>query len=208
VSSQDAAPGGYGKITFRVPNESDTAGTVVLRIQIPQEAAMTSLRTQPVPGWTVTRTTSDLEEPLEFRGEEIRSYVSVVEFRAGAGGGIAPGEFQEFALSGGPFPEVGELAFPAVQVYSDGSESAWIEPTAEGQDEPERPAPVLTLAADAGAGASAGSGTTGSEEDHSQAAAVESSPGGPALFLAILALLVAIGGVVLGWRANRRTVSS
>ena len=106
VSSLDAAPGGYGKITFRVPNESDTASTVGLRIQVPQEAAMTSFRTQPVPGWTVTLTTADLDEPLQFQGEEISSYVSVIEFRADAGGGIAPGEFQEFALSGGPFPEV------------------------------------------------------------------------------------------------------
>ena len=44
VSSSDAAPGGFGKMTFRVPNESDTASTVSLRIQIPEEAAMASLR--------------------------------------------------------------------------------------------------------------------------------------------------------------------
>jgi uncharacterized protein YcnI len=206
VSSQDAAPGGYGKITFRVPNESDTASTVALRIQIPQEAVMASLRTQPIPGWTVTRTTTDLPQPLQFQGEEITSYVSVVEFRAAAGGGIAPGEFQEFALSGGPFPEVDQLAFPAVQVYSDGSETAWIEPTVDGQGEPEHPAPVLRLAGDAAAGTSAAGGASAS--DHSQSTAVASDPGGPALFLAILALLVAIGGVVLGWRATRRTVSS
>ena len=201
VSSQDATPGGYGKITFRVPNESDTASTVALRIQVPQEAAMTSLRTQPLPGWTVTRTTSDLEAPLEFQGEEISSYVSVIEFRAEDGGGIAPGEFQEFALSGGPFPEADELTIPAVQVYSDGNESAWIEPTVAGQEEPERPAPVLTLAAAADAG-----DAVASEDEHSHEA-VESSPGGPALFLAILALLTAVGGVVLAWRAGRRTVS-
>ena len=204
VSSLDAAPGGYGKITFRVPDESDTASTVGLRIQVPQEAAMTSFRTQPVPGWTVTLTTADLDEPLQFQGEEISSYVSVIEFRADAGGGIAPGEFQEFALSGGPFPEVDELAFPAVQLYSDGNESAWIEPTVEGQEEPERPAPVLTLPSEAGA---ADPTTAADEAGHSHAAA-ESSPGALALFLAILALLVAVGGVVLGWRANRRTVSS
>jgi uncharacterized protein YcnI len=204
VSSLDAAPGGYGKVTFRVPNESDTASTVGLRIQVPQEAAMTSFRTQPVPGWTVTLTTADLDEPLQFQGEEISSYVSVIEFRADAGGGIAPGEFQEFALSGGPFPEVDELAFPAVQLYSDGNESAWIEPTVEGQEEPERPAPVLTLTTEAGADPT----TAADEADHSHAAAAESSPGALALFLAILALLVAVGGVVLGWRANRRTVSS
>ena len=203
VSSQDAGPGGYGKITFRVPNESDTASTVVLRIQVPREAAMTSLRTQTLPGWTVTRTRVDLEEPLEFQGEEITSYVSVLEYRADAGTGIAPGEFQEFALSGGPFPEADQLTFPAVQVYSDGSETAWIEPTVDGQAEPEHPAPVLTLASDA----SAGDGSAAVEEAD-QADAGESSPGGVALGLAILALLVGIGAVGLGWRATRRTVSS
>src|SRR5688572_20798407 len=147
VSSPDGSPGGYGKLVFRVPNESDTASTVSLRIQIPPEAAMASLRVQPVPGWTATMTTAELAEPLEAHGQEISSYVSVVEFRAVDGGGIRPGEFQEFALSGGPFPEAESLTLPAVQTYSDGSEAAWIEPTVAGQEEPERPAPVLTLAA-------------------------------------------------------------
>jgi periplasmic copper chaperone A len=208
VSSTDAAPGGYGKVTFRVPDESDTASTVALRIQIPEEAAMTSLRTQPMPGWTVTRTTTDLAEPLQFQGETITSYASVIEFRATAGGGIGPGEFQEFALSGGPFPEVDRLTFPAVQIYSDGSETAWIEPSVEGQAEPEHPAPVLDLAADATAGSSGVTGSAGSAEAGHSHDTAGSSPGGVALFLAILALLVGIGGAVLGWRANRRTVSS
>jgi periplasmic copper chaperone A len=207
VSTTDAAPGGYGKFTFRVPNESDTASTVALRIQIPEQAAMTSLRTQPIPGWTVTRTTTDLAKPLEFQGETITSYVSVIEFRAAAGGGIGPGEFQEFALSGGPFPEADQLTFPAVQVYSDGSETAWIEPSVEGQAEPEHPAPVLDLAA-AAAGSSGATGSAGSAEAGHSHETAGSSPGGVALFVAILALLVGIGGAVLGWRANRRTVSS
>ncbi|SFF54233.1 YcnI family copper-binding membrane protein [Blastococcus tunisiensis] len=207
VASQDAAPGGYGKLTFRVPNESDTASTVGLRIQIPQEAALASLRVQPVPGWTSTLTTSDLDEPLDNHGQEISSYVSVVEFRAENGGGIAPGQFQEFALSGGPFPDADELAFPAVQLYSDGSESAWIEPTVDGQ-EPERPAPVLSLAA------AGGDSTDSDATDQAASAAdeahgdVDGAPAGLALFVAILALLAGLGGVVLGWRANRRTVSS
>ncbi len=203
VASADATPGGFGKLVFRVPNESDTASTVGLRIQIPADAAMASLRVQPVPGWTATLTNSELAEPLEAHGQEITSYVSVVEFRAEDGGGIGPGEFQEFALSGGPFPEADELTFPAVQVYSDGNESAWIEPTVAGQEEPERPAPVLTLAA-----AAADAGDAVAEEDEHSHEAVESSPAGLALFLAILALMTAVGGVVLGWRANRRTVSS
>ncbi|TFV78301.1 DUF1775 domain-containing protein [Blastococcus sp. CT_GayMR19] len=203
VASSDAAPGGFGKLTFRVPNESDTANTVSLRIQIPEEAAMASLRVQPLPGWTATTTTAELTEPLEAHGEEISSYVSVVEFRAADGGGIAPGEFQEFALSGGPFPDAENLAFPTVQSYSDGSDAAWIEPTVAGQAEPERPAPVLTLAA----GAAAAPTTEPAAEEHGHASP-SSEPGALALIVAFLALLLAIGGVVLGVRANRRTVSS
>ena len=186
-----------------MPNESDTASTVSIRIQVPEEAALASLRAQPVPGWTVTLTTSDLEVPIESHGQQISSYVSVVEFRAEDGGGIRPGEFQEFALSGGPFPDVDQVSYPTVQTYSDGSESAWIEPTV-GDEEPEHPAPTLTLtAASDEAPATGGTDTASASEDTD-----DSSPAGLALFIAVLALLVGIAGVVLGWRAQRRTVSS
>ncbi len=216
VSSTDAAAGGFGKLTFRVPNESDTASTVALRISIPEESALASLRAQPVPGWTVSTTTSDLATPLESHGEQVTSYVSVVEFRAADGGGIRPGEFQEFALSGGPFPEADQLSFPTVQTYDDGTESAWIEPTVEGQAEPEHPAPVLTLtgattdtpatatAADAAPDATAAATDTAA----ASAGHGDSGPGALALFVSIVALFTGVAGVVLGWRAGRRTVSS
>jgi periplasmic copper chaperone A len=197
VSSDDATPGGFGKLTFRVPNESDTASTVAVRIQIPEEAALAFLSVQPVPGWTVTMTRADLPEPIEGEGQEITSYVSVVEFRAEDGGGIGPGEFQEFALSGGPFPDAEEIVLPAVQTYSDGTETAWIEPTVDGQ-EPEHPAPVLTLTA----------ADSGSEAPATETPADTSSSSTPALVVAVVALVVAIAGVVLGLRAQRRTVSS
>jgi uncharacterized protein YcnI len=205
VASEDAAPGGFGKITFRVPNESDTASTVGLRIQIPEEAALASLRTQPMAGWTATLTTANLDEPVENHGQAISSYVSVVEFRADQGAGIAPGQFQEFSLSGGPFPDADQLSFPTVQLYSDGTEAAWIEPTVDGQEEPESPAPVLTLAASASGDAA--DTTMVPTDGLSHAEAVDQFPSALALFLAILALLTGIAGVVLGWRATRRTVS-
>jgi uncharacterized protein YcnI len=208
VSSADAAPGGYGKLTFRVPNESDTAGTVALRIQIPEEAAMGSLRVQPVPGWTATLTTAEIAEPVEVHGQEITSYVSVVEFQAEDGRGIAPGQFQEFSLSGGPLPDADQLSFPTVQTYSDGNESAWIEPTVAGQAEPERPAPVLSLTAGTTAEVAAdGTGTSTAGTTHAAGGHTD-DPGALALFFAILAFLTAIAGVVLGVRAGRRTVSS
>ena len=224
VSSADAAPGGYGKMTFRVPNESDTASTVALRIQVPTDPPITSLRAQPVAGWTITMTETELAQPVEAHGESITSAVSVVEFRADPGTGIAPGEFQEFALSGGPLPDAESLTFNTVQTYSDGTEAAWIEPTVEGQAEPERPAPVLTLseadgAADpAGHGAAAEDSETGDGTGASDSAgdsATDSAADGDGDGLAVTALVVGIvgllaggAGLALGLAARRRTVSS
>ena len=217
VSSADAAPGGYGKVTFRVPNESDAASTVALRIQLPTDAPLTSVRAQSVPGWTVTLTSTRLDPPVQAGGEQVTEAVSVVEFRADAGGGIAPGQFQEFALSGGPFPEVESLTFNAVQVYSDGSEAAWIEPTVAGQPEPQRPAPVLSLTGGAGAagdghGAPAdpvevaptepvAAGTPAAAEDGGDGLAVT------ALVLGALGLVAGLAGLALGLTARRRTVA-
>ena len=207
VSSQDAAPGGFGTLTFQVPNESDSATTTRIRIQIPAATPLASLRTQPVPGWTTTLTRAPIDPPVtDDDGNKITEAVSVVDFAAVAGGGIKPGEFQQFALSGGPFPKADSLTLPVVQSYSDGTETAWIEPTVEGQAEPEHPAPVLTLtAAAADPTAASAPSTTAGEHQHG---ATTSQPAGAALFVGILALLTAIAGVVLALRGNRRTVGS
>src|SRR3954452_5385505 len=87
VSSPDASAGGFGKLTFRVPNESDTASTVTVKIQIPPETPLASLSTQPEQGWTVTRTETDLKTPVQVEGQEVSAYTSVVEFRADADAG-------------------------------------------------------------------------------------------------------------------------
>jgi uncharacterized protein YcnI len=214
VSSADAAPGGYGKITFRVPNESDVASTVGLRIQMPTDTPLTSLRVQPVPGWTVSLTDAQLDPPVQVGDEQVTEVVSVVEFRAQPGGGIAPGQFQEFALSGGPFPDAESLTFNTVQVYSDGSEAAWIEPTVTGQPEPQRPAPVLTLTGADGAttgahGGTAGNGSTGTTAAEPAADAEDGGNGTAvaALVIAVLGLLAGLAGLALGLAARRRTVS-
>src|SRR3954454_9755343 len=207
VSSPDASAGGYGKVTFRVPNESETASTVKIRIQLPTDSPLASVLTQPVAGWTATTTKAPLNPPVkDDDGNTVSEAVSVVEFDAAPGGGIGPGQFQEFALSGGPFPDADSLSFPVVQSYSDGSESAWIEPSVEGQPEPEHPAPVLTLAKGSAAAPSS-SAAAATTHDHGDGE-LAGSPAGVALFLAIVALLTGIAGVVLAVRAGRRTVSS
>jgi periplasmic copper chaperone A len=201
VSSQDAAPGGYGKLTFRVPNESDTASTVAVRIQVPEEAAMGSLQAQPVPGWTVTMTRTELPEPIDVHGQQLTEYVSLVEFTAGDGGGIRPGQFQEFALSGGPFPDAETVSYPTIQVYSDGNEAAWIEPTVDGE-EPESPAPTLELAAQEAPVVDEAAASTPAADEESDGTATT------ALVLAVLGLVAGLAGLALGWSARRRTVSS
>jgi uncharacterized protein YcnI len=205
VSSPDATQGGFGKIVFRVPNESDTASTVKLRIQLPTDTPFASVSTEPIPGWSTTLTRTALNPPQkDDDGNEISEAVSVVEFAADPGNpGIGPGQFQEFSLSVGPFPDAKTLSFAAVQSYSDGTETAWIDPTVQGQPEPDHPAPTLTVGA---------SSSSSPSSDGSSASAADSgsssSTGTVALILSIVALLLGVAGVVLGLRAGRRTVSS
>jgi len=203
VSSPDATQGGFGKIVFRVPNESDTASTVKLRIQLPTDTPFASVSTEPIPGWSTTLTRTALNPPQkDDDGNEISEAVSVVEVAADPGNpGIGPGQFQEFSLSVGPFPDAKTLSFAAVQSYSDGTETAWIDPTVEGQPEPDHPAPTLTVGASSSSSSSDGSSSSADSGS-------SSGTGTVALILSIVALLLGVAGVVLGLRAGRRTVSS
>ncbi|MGY1985215.1 YcnI family protein [Blastococcus sp. SYSU DS0669] len=204
VSSGDAAPGGFGELTFRVPNESDTASTVSLRVQIPAATPLASVSVKPVPGWTATTTTGPVDPPVEVHGSEVTEAVSEITWTAAPGAGIAPGQYQSFSISAGPIPEVDELTFPAIQTYDDGTEQAWIEPTVEGQDEPESPAPVLMLsgAADHGGGAAEAS------TDVDEASAAQTSDGSglamTALVVGGLGLLAGVAALVLALGSRRR----
>ena len=214
VSSTDAAPGGYGELTFRVPNESDTASTVSLRVQVPADTPLASVSLEPVPGWTATTTTGPIDPPVEVHGSEVTEAVTEITWTADPGAGIAPGQYQTFSISAGPIPEVDAMSFPTVQSYDDGTEQAWIEPTVEGQEEPESPAPVLALAGagglDANGGAAAESPTVSeaSAESDATAADEDSDDSGlavTALVVGVLGLVAGLAGLGLGLSARRRT---
>jgi uncharacterized protein YcnI len=202
VSSPDAAPGGFGEITFRVPTESDTARTTSLRVQLPTDTPFAFVSVKPVPGWTATITTTPLGAPIEAEGSTITEAVSEVSWTADPGGGLAPGEYQTFSISAGPLPENADsLAFPALQGYDDGSTVSWIDPTVEGQPEPEHPAPRLTLGAASSEAAAADPGST------TPAATGADSPSGlavTALIVGIVGLLVGAVGITLALGARRR----
>ncbi|HWM04720.1 MAG TPA: YcnI family protein [Actinophytocola sp.] len=147
VLGEQAVQGGYTKITFRVPNEDDKAGTIKLEVKLPADSPLSGARTKAVPGWTAKVAMAKLPEPVEANGAEITEAVSSVTWTAGPGVRINPGEFAEFELSVGPLPEAEQLVMPAIQTYDNKEVVAWdAPPPAEGGEEPEHPAPFIDLA--------------------------------------------------------------
>jgi len=48
------------QLTFRVPDESDTANTIKLVVSLPQDRPFTDASTQPMTGWTASVTRAPL----------------------------------------------------------------------------------------------------------------------------------------------------
>jgi len=161
VSAPEATSGGSDTvIRFRVPDESDAARTVGLKVRLPTDTPIASVLVQPKAGWSVSVRQSKLATPIKTDDGDITEAVSEIDWKVSAGGqGIAPGQFDEFVLIAGQLPEARSLTFKAIQTYSDGSTVSWIEEPAPGSSvEPEHPAPVLTL----GAGSGSQPGSSGS----------------------------------------------
>jgi uncharacterized protein YcnI len=155
--------GEFGKLGFSVPNERDDAGTVGLRVQMPQDEPIAYVSVQAKPGWTVTTTMRTLDTPIEVFGATLTEVVDTITWTADEGTQINPGEFDWFWISVGPLPtDADSLTFPAIQTYSSGEEVAWIEPANPDGSEPEHPAPTVELAPAGGAESPAGTtvGTT------------------------------------------------
>lgn len=186
VSAPGAEQGGYEVLTFRVPTESDTAGTTGLTVTLP---GLRSARTEPMPGWHA-EVTKDPQSAL----------ATSVTWTADPGVQVGPGQFAEFRLSAGPLPDESAVDFPASQTYSDGTVVDWDQQAQAGQDEPEHPAPSLTLAPAAADGGSA-HGAAASPADSTQAQSDDGDTtarwlGGAGLVLGALALALALGGLV------------
>ena len=152
VNSPGATQGSFGVLTFRMPNETDSANATELKVQLPPDQPLASVSVKPQPGWTYTVTRAKLPQPItDDDGNQVTDYPSVVDWKATAGG-IKPGEYAEFQLSVGPLPKADSMTFKALQTYSNGETVSWIDlPAAGSSDEPEHPAPTLKLAPAGGA---------------------------------------------------------
>ncbi|MCU1438652.1 MAG: hypothetical protein JWP66_1739 [Naasia sp.] len=207
VDPAQAEAGGYSQLTFRVPNERDDAGTVRLAVSLPADTPFASVSYEPVPGWTTSVVTTELPEPVEVNGNQLTEAVTSIVWEADAGGRIEPGQFLTFPISVGPVPEVGSVALPATQTYSNGEVVEWA-----GDEDADLPAPVLYVGDEpAGHGHSGGEGDD--PADTADTASVSSTGGttpddGLARGLGIIGL--ALGALALVLAAfslmrNRRT---
>jgi periplasmic copper chaperone A len=191
VSSPDAKPGGYAKLVFRVPTESDTTRTTKLVVSLPKDHPLAHVGALVKDGWKVEKKTEKLPAPVKVGDVHLSEAVTTVTWSA-TGTGIPPNDFDEFALSVGRLPEgVDSLSFPADQTYSDGEVVKWAE---VGKDGAERPAPTLKLAAAITPVAS----TTADSKDASDPVARWLAAGG---------LLVGLLGLAFGLRPRKAAVA-
>lgn len=202
IQPGEATAGSYARFDFRVPNESDTASTIRLEVNFPEDAPLASVRTIDVPGWSADVETVELDTPVEVHGREISEAVSKITWTADSeSDGVAPGEFAEFGVSVGPLPDEGVLIFKVIQVYSDDSESAWIDEPTEDGTEPAEPAPILTIVP-----GDDGHGTPSGEDagEESDASGSDGETDNTPLVISLVAAGVAVVSLIVAALALRK----
>jgi uncharacterized protein YcnI len=197
VNPNTAVQGGYTKVTFRVPNETDNTNTVKVEVSLPIDTPFASVSLKPVAGWTMVAEKAKLAKPIDAHGTQLNEAVAKITWTATGDAAIKPGQFQEFDVSLGPLPEVPQVVFKALQTYSDGTVVRWIdEPTTDGT-EPEKPAPVLKLTAGSGDAHAAASAPA-------VAAAAETEGDGNGTWAGLVAIALGLVALVLALLAYRR----
>jgi uncharacterized protein YcnI len=142
-----------GVLTFRVPNEEDSASTTKVQVFLPTDHPVLGIMVHPQDGWTAKVTTTKLKTPVKTDDGTISEAASQITF---TGGKIGAGQYEDFDVAFGQLPEnADQLVFKTLQTYSDGKVVRWIEAPTSGDDEPENPAPVLKLTADDASAAAA-----------------------------------------------------
>lgn len=218
VHPDEAEQGGFVRVDFRVPTESDTESTTELAVHFPEDPPIPTVLTAPVPGWSAEVERRTLDEPIEGgHGEQITEVVEAVTWTADSEDAqVAPGEFAEFPVSMGPMPEVDEVYFRALQTYSDGEVVRWIELPAADGDEPPLPAAALRLVPGDRSGdgsgpasgdpdAGAGSEPAGASEEETAAGGGEDAGGTAGVWLGLAGLVVGLAALALGGTAFLRT---
>lgn len=211
VTPESTTEGGYTELTFSVPNESETAGTDKVKVELPTETPFTSVSVKPVPGWTAEVVTSELPEPVKVQGTTVTEAPTSVVWTAKDGNAISQEQYQTFSISVGTLPEAGTtVILPTSQHYTDGEVRNWAEPAVEGEEEPESPAPSFVTTADDGSGghhSTEPASTSASATNNSEAAST-STADTTGQTLGWVALGIGVLGLIAGLAALARTRSA
>jgi uncharacterized protein YcnI len=208
-SPDQLVQGGDAEIVFRSPNESQHSSPMTkLQVNFPLNTPLSNANVQPVAGWTYQVTMTHLANPVKMAKDTVTDAVASIVWTAAPGSDLAPGGFQDFAISTEGLPtNATELAFTATQTYGGGEVINWNQPTPASGPEPDFPAPHLTLAA-AGAGDSgAGTGVTATAQPSAPASTASSDTtarwlGGIGVALAAVAIGFGLGAFFRG-RSSR-----
>ena len=200
-----------GVLTFRVPNEEDTASTTKVQVFLPTDHPVLGVLVSPQDGWTAKVTNTKLKTPVKTDDGTITDAVSEITW---TGGKIGAGQFEDFNVAFGQLPDdADQLTFKTLQTYSDGKTVRWIEEAQSGDEEPENPAPVLKLTAK-GAAEDGGTEAAPTASATTQASASDSSGSSDAsdstarglgiagLVVGVLGLAAAAFAVVRGRRST------
>lgn len=196
VDPTTAPAGGYTRVAFRVPNESETANTYKVSVYLPTDHPVATVSVLPVPGWTAVVHKGKLPKPIKTDDGMVTEAIDQITWTAGEGSSIKQNQFQEFPVELGPLPKQGEMIFRALQYYSDNTLVRWIE-TPVGGVEVQHPAPIIKI----------GGSTSGTANNASSGAKAQSGGGGSGTALGVGAagLLVGVIGLIVGGMALVRT---
>src|SRR3954452_3486973 len=82
-----------GVLTFRVPNEEDSASTTEVQVFLPTDHPVLGVLVSPRDGWTAKVTTTKLKTPVKTDDGTVTEAVSEITF---TGGKIIAGHYEDF----------------------------------------------------------------------------------------------------------------
>jgi uncharacterized protein YcnI len=195
--------GSFPTLDIRVPSEEKTANTTRIEVLFPP--GFISVVPETLPGWKTRTITRKLATPVKTdEGTVTEEAAEIIWTGDGKLGKIPPETFVDLPISTTiPDADRGKtLPFKTVQRYDNGKTVRWI-----GTPDADQPAPTINVTAEGGvledvAGTEAGPGKV-------QPAAATTTPSttkpteskGASKGLAIAALVVGIGGVLVGTTA-------
>jgi uncharacterized protein YcnI len=196
VHSDDAVAGATdATITFRVPNEEVNAQTTAIQVIFPTDHPLIGVLVKQHPGWSADVQTTKLPSPVQTDDGPVSAAVSQITW---TGGSISGDNYDDFDITAGQVPkDVTDLTFKAIQTYSNHDVVRWIDIPAPGGPEPDHPAPILHLtAANQDNNAGAGPSVSASAHSTTQSESTTRTLSIVALIVAVLAALLAIGGLL------------